>query len=432
MTITTTYAPAQYNGNGVTTVFSFPYVFFNDTDLLVTLTLISTGVDTVQVLGTNYSVTGGDGDVGSVTFTVAPPTGYRVTIELSLPYTQEDNYVENQAFPAETLESGFDKAVIRDQQLLSLANKSLKFPSTLSGSLSGVLPVPEDGKLLVWDGTTGAIGNADIADISTSINTVITSVAIGDVLYWDGTNWANQTVGENIGSVGILKNDGTTVTAAAQGVDYYAPSGTDVAVADGGTNISSYTAGDILYATGATTLAKLAIGTSGKALVSSGTAPTWGDYSAFTIGSRIAASGFDIEKTGITANAKRIIILLDGLSSNGAGAIQVILGNSGGYETSGYVGAASQSSASVATSNISSGFAIASTTSAASVYSGMIVLQKGAGNTWYCSGVLGRSDAAVTTYLGGYKTLSATLDRVKLNASGDTFDAGGVTYVVEV
>lgn len=154
--------------------------------------------------------------------------------------------------------------------------------------------------------------------------------------------------------------------------------------------------------------------------------------SPFTIDSRIAASGTDIEKTSITANAKRITILLDGLSASGTGAIQVILGDSGGYETSGYVGAASQSSASVATSNISSGFAIASTTTAASVYSGMIVLQKGAGNTWYCHGVLGRSDAAVTTYFGGYKTLSATLDRVKLNASGDTFDTGGVTYVVEV
>jgi hypothetical protein len=48
-----------------------------------------------------------------------------------------------------------------------------------------------------------------------------------------------------------------------------------VGVAQGGTNISAYTAGDMLYATSATTLAKLAISTANRVLVSSGSAPSW-------------------------------------------------------------------------------------------------------------------------------------------------------------
>ena len=50
---------------------------------------------------------------------------------------------------------------------------------------------------------------------------------------------------------------------------------TTVPVAQGGTNLASYTAGDLLYASASTTLSKLAIGSSGLFLQSSGTAPQW-------------------------------------------------------------------------------------------------------------------------------------------------------------
>lgn len=203
MTVATEYAPQRYTGNGVTTTFAFPYIFFNATDLIVTLTLISTGANTVQVLNTDYTVTGGNGTVGNVVFTVAPSSLYRVTIELSLPYTQQDDYVENQAFPADTLESGLDRAAIRDQQLRSLITGSLKFPATLASSYDGLLPAPENGKILTWSGITGQVANASLADISISLNTIITSPTSGQVLTWDGINWINGVVGY-FGSVSVL------------------------------------------------------------------------------------------------------------------------------------------------------------------------------------------------------------------------------------
>ena len=194
MTITTDYSPVQYNGNGVTTSFAFPYTFYDDTDLIVTTTVVATGVDTVRVLNTDYTVTGGDGANGTVVFGTAPASGVRVTIEVDIPYRQEDDYVENQAFPADTLEQSLDRAVIRDQQLKSAVDRSIKFPATLAGSLVGLLPQPVDGKLLVWDGTSGQIGNADIANVSSTLNTIITTPVSGQVLTWNGTNWINSNV----------------------------------------------------------------------------------------------------------------------------------------------------------------------------------------------------------------------------------------------
>lgn len=48
------------------------------------------------------------------------------------------------------------------------------------------------------------------------------------------------TIGTNV--TGLLKGNGTAVSSATQGSDYYSPSGTDVLVADGGTWVSSLTA----------------------------------------------------------------------------------------------------------------------------------------------------------------------------------------------
>jgi len=53
--------------------------------------------------------------------------------------------------------------------------------------------------------------------------------------------------------------------------------------ASGGTGLVTYTAGDLVYSSATNTLGKLAIGTAGQALVSSGTAPAWTtQYSSIT------------------------------------------------------------------------------------------------------------------------------------------------------
>lgn len=140
MTIGSVYEPVQYTGNGVTTAFAFPYTFYQTSDLIVTLTLISTGVDTLQTINTDYTVTGGMGSSGTVTMVTAPSSLYRLTIARELPYLQSSDYVENQAFPAETLESDIDKSVILSQQLAASQALAISIPATDPAGTVTTLP----------------------------------------------------------------------------------------------------------------------------------------------------------------------------------------------------------------------------------------------------------------------------------------------------
>ena len=58
MTISTTTNRVTTAGNGVSTNFSFPYYFLADADLVVYVVNDTTLVATLQVLDTDYSVTG--------------------------------------------------------------------------------------------------------------------------------------------------------------------------------------------------------------------------------------------------------------------------------------------------------------------------------------------------------------------------------------
>ena len=105
MTISTTISRQIYNGNGVTTVFAFPYRFLQNQDLVVILVDDSTGTSTLQVLNTDYTVSGADADGGgNVTMVVAPASGERLVIFRSVEITQEVDYITGDPFPAETHE----------------------------------------------------------------------------------------------------------------------------------------------------------------------------------------------------------------------------------------------------------------------------------------------------------------------------------------
>jgi hypothetical protein len=59
VTISAAYAPDRYAGNGSTTNFTVSFPFFGEDEIQVILVTDATGVEDVQVLNTDYSVTGG-------------------------------------------------------------------------------------------------------------------------------------------------------------------------------------------------------------------------------------------------------------------------------------------------------------------------------------------------------------------------------------
>lgn len=125
-----------YNGNGSTTAFSTVFEFDNEGDLQVILT-DSSGVETVQTITTDYTVSGGSGSAGTVTMVTAPASGEKLTILSDLSLTQGIDYTEGGEFPAETHEAGLDKLTRIAKQQQEIADRTLKVAasSIISGDI---------------------------------------------------------------------------------------------------------------------------------------------------------------------------------------------------------------------------------------------------------------------------------------------------------
>jgi hypothetical protein len=149
-----------------------------------------------------------------------------------------------------------------------------------------------------------------------------------------------------------------------------------------------------------------------------------------------AATSGTSKDFSIPSWAKKITIMFRGVSTSGTSNAIVQLGDAGGFEDTGYVGAVSAITNAAATSvaNYSSGFTLGSTAAAAVVSGHMtLTLENASDFTWVESHSLGRSDTTISMSGGGYKTLSAALTQIRITTAGgsDTFDAGAVNILIE-
>ena len=156
----------------------------------------------------------------------------------------------------------------------------------------------------------------------------------------------------------------------------------------------------------------------------------------FTAGTAVATtSGTNIDFTGIPSWAKRVTVMLNGVSTNGTSLVVLVLGISSGFETSGYLGSSGQVSNGVSpiVSNFTANILVEGGANAAAIRSGAITLNLIGSNTWAISGVVARSDVAVVQLIGGVKPLAGVLDRIRLTTAGgvDTFDAGSINITYE-
>jgi hypothetical protein len=157
--------------------------------------------------------------------------------------------------------------------------------------------------------------------------------------------------------------------------------------------------------------------------------------SVIVSGTAVAStSGTSIDFTGIPSWVKRITVMFSGVSTNGTSNPLIQIGDAGGIENTGYLGAGSFCGASTGASNYTTGFGINSA-AAASVIHGALTLSllDASANTWACAGTFGLSSSAFTMATVGAKSLSATLDRVRITtvAGADTFDAGTINILYE-
>ena len=168
MTVSTSTSFVSYAGNGSLTTFAYTFKIFQDSDLLVTLVNDASGVETTQVLTTNYTVTGaGTAGGGNVVFTAAPASGVTIKIRRVLPVTQETDYVANDPFPAEAHEDALDKLTMLVQQEASNSDLAISFPEgDVGAGLNNIVPSAVDraDKLLKFDteGNVEAVAAADV------------------------------------------------------------------------------------------------------------------------------------------------------------------------------------------------------------------------------------------------------------------------------
>ena len=137
----------------------------------------------------------------------------------------------------------------------------------------------------------------------------------------------------------------------------------------------------------------------------------------------------------ITSGTKQIDILVSNVSSASNSNLHLLLGDSGGIETSGYGHAMGNHRTGVSSREAT----VSNSTAAFSTYGldadsyqifGTWKLYNSQGNTWVAEHVLWGSAATNHQFWGnGYKTLSDTMTQFRFECTSGNFDSGYITIV---
>ena len=155
-----------------------------------------------------------------------------------------------------------------------------------------------------------------------------------------------------------------------------------------------------------------------------------------TAGTAVAStSGTSIDFTGIPSFVKRVTVLFNGVSTNGASIVLIRLGTSSGVVATGYLGTVDTSSTATAAEVITTGLATerSGAASSAMVRNGLITWCAFGNNTWSGSVSVGNSGGGQMSYGASSIPLGGTLDRIRITTSNgtDTFDAGSINILYE-
>lgn len=141
-------------------------------------------------------------------------------------------------------------------------------------------------------------------------------------------------------------------------------------------------------------------------------------------------SGTTIDFTGAPSWAKKVTVMLAGVSTSGTSPIIIQLGTAAGFTTTGYLCGANSNGGQLSNT---SGFLASITRVAGDTTSGTMTIANITSNQWVASCNVGNTATAGAITSGGDVSLATILTQVRLTTVNgtDTFDAGSVNVLYE-
>lgn len=178
MSVSTTENRIGHTGDGVTTVFPFPYLFLANADIQVSVA----GVP--QTVG--FTVTGaGSSSGGNVTFTAPPAIDAAIVLYRDPDSLQNTVLSPNDKFPSKSVETMVDKAMLSIQRLRDLFSRTLQLSDT-DASANTVLPpaAQRANKLLSFDASGNAVATAYSDQSATALTVALAASGGAGMLGW--------------------------------------------------------------------------------------------------------------------------------------------------------------------------------------------------------------------------------------------------------
>lgn len=405
-----------YAGDGANTVFARTFYIASDAELVIIET-DSDGVETVVSSG--FTIADAGLDEGDVTFDTAPADGNLITMYRVTALSQLVELTNQGGLFLDTIEDALDKItrILQDHQE--------RIDRAVVVDVSG----SDDPATLIDDleaQTDAATLSASEASTSAAAAAVSAAEAAASALlaqpqYYmsaadDGAVNAHQiTVQPDFTALSqgmvfsfypVATNTSTTPTLDIYSASLPGGTGAKTITKHGGQPLE---AGDIK-------IGQPAIMSYDGTDLELITAPSTTIFS--TQGP--ISSGTEVDFTSIPSDVKRMVLSIYAHSFSGAAELALVLGDSGGFETTGYNGAVDNAASPTAWSAAA---ALTAGALAADVIHGQVELTTVGGNRWLIKGQTADAGGARVNTFVGSKELSAALTQIRLN--GGTFDGGG-------
>lgn len=456
----------RYEAAGGETDLDYTFPIFDADHLLVQETDPTDLNNPVTLVrGTDYTVTGVNvATGGTIVFdTGAYPSGAIedniYTITRKVPYERLNDYQFSGDFESSDINSDLDLVIMQIQQLDLRLNATVQLDETDEIT---VLPIKVEttanrqGALIGFNAAGNQIEAKSLASLSlTGLDTLFSTLSANDFMQYNGTNWVNITIQDLKDTLGIKKNNYVATSAPTVNDDsgdgyavgskwiditndnvYHCVDATltaavwelgDLEASDLGSAAAASLIDDDTFATA--TSANIPSAESVKAYIDGKHFGAWSNV-ATTSGTAVAID------EAIPSGTTEIELWVDGISVNGSAQVIFQIGDSGGYETTGYtsVSAITTDGNLNVAETASAGFLIFDSAQVvdAMLMTGPIRLRliDAASNKWVMDGLIMRTNVANEGGgpCAGSKSLSAELDRIRITTVAGTaaFDAGSV------